>query len=111
MYSYGTIISYFTQMLGELMASQIFNFKSVHVELVPKKAGVYLILNEHSEVIYVGRTKNLCRRLLGDHMRGNIRDSQFRKALMQNYGLKNEEQISSYIKEKCSFKFKVIENV
>jgi len=111
MSSYEAVASYFTQMLRELMASRIFSFKNVDFTLVPKKAGVYLILDEQGEVIYIGRTANLNRRLLGDHMRGNVRGSQFRKALMQNYELKSEKQVSSYIKEKCSLKFKIVENI
>jgi len=111
MSSYEAATSYFTRMLNELMASQTFSFKNVNSTLVPKRAGVYLIFNEQNEVIYIGRTANLNRRLLGDHMRGNVRGSQFRRALMKNYGLKSEKQVSSYIKEKCSFKFKIVENI
>ncbi|MEM1839092.1 MAG: GIY-YIG nuclease family protein [Candidatus Bathyarchaeia archaeon] len=74
------------------------------------KPGVYVIFNERNEAIYVGRTRNLRRRLLYDHRRENVRGSQFRKALMQNYGFKNKDEISSYIDQKCRFKFKEIED-
>lgn len=60
-------------------------------------------------LIYVGRTENLRRRLLGDHKRGNIKGSQFRRALKQNFNLNSESQITKYILENCSFQFLVID--
>jgi len=91
----------------ELLGGRSFNFRNVVSSEVPNEPGVYVIFNERGEIIYVGRTKNLRRRLLGDHKRGNIRGSQFRKALMQNYGFASEEQISNYV-DRCKFKFKEI---
>ena len=93
----------------ELLASSSLSFRNATSNEVPDKAGVYLILNEHGKVVYVGRTKNLRRRLLGDHRRGNVRGSQFRKALMHNHGFENEEQVSKYV-EQCAFKFNEIDD-
>ena len=93
----------------ELLASKSLSFKNVASGDVPDRAGVYVIFNEEGRVIYVGRTRNLRRLLLGDHRRGNVRDSQFRKALMQNYGLAGEEQINSYVNQ-FTFKFKVVDD-
>lgn len=93
----------------ELLACESLSFRSVTSTKVPEKPGVYIIFNDRGEVIYVGRTKNLRRRLLGDHRRGNVRGSQFRKALMQNYGFKSEEQVNNYV-DQCTFKFKEIED-
>lgn len=93
----------------ELLAGQSFSFRDVTSDHVPDKAGVYVIFNEHKEIIYIGRTKNLQRRLLGNHRSGNVKGSQFRRALMQNYDFKDEREISNYIK-KCTFKFKEIED-
>jgi excinuclease UvrABC nuclease subunit len=93
----------------ELLASKSLSFKNVASGDVPDRAGVYVIFNEEGRVIYVGRTRNLRRRLLGDHRRGNVRCSQFRKALMQNYGLTGEEQINSYVNQ-FTFKFKEVDD-
>jgi hypothetical protein len=41
--------------------------------------------------------------------RGDIRGSQFRRALMQNYNL-DESGISDNIRQKCTFKFKETED-
>jgi len=76
----------------------------------PERLGVYVIYDKRVEAtIYAGRTKNLRRRLLGDHKRGNIEGSQFRRALKRNLALKSESEITSYILQNCSFKFIVIE--
>ena len=41
---------------------------------------------------------------LNYHKKGNIKSSQFRKALGQKHNLNNEAQISDYIITNCSFK-------
>lgn len=93
----------------ELLARESLSFGNVVSGKVPDRPGVYVIFNEQDEIIYVGRTRNLRRRLLRDHRRGNVRGSQFRKALMQNYGLTSEEQVDDYV-DRCTFKFKEIED-
>jgi hypothetical protein len=93
----------------ELLTSQSFSFRDVPSHYVPGMAGIYVIFNERNEIIYIGRTRNIKRRLLVNHRRGNVRGSQFRRALMQNYDFNDEREISNYI-EKCTFKFKEIED-
>jgi excinuclease UvrABC nuclease subunit len=93
----------------ELLNSKSLSFKNVASSEVPDRPGVYAIFDERGRVIYVGRTRNLRRRLLRDHRRGNVRGSQFRKALMQNYGLTDEEQINSHV-DQFTFKFKEVDD-
>ncbi|MCR6692999.1 MAG: GIY-YIG nuclease family protein [archaeon YNP-LCB-003-016] len=93
----------------EFLASRSLSFKYVLSIEVPDKPGVYAIFDEHGRIIYVGKTENLQRRLLKDHRRGGVGGSQFRKALMQNYGFTTREQINSYV-DQCTFKFKEIED-
>lgn len=99
----------FVGKVKELLNGKSLGFRNVVSSEVPDCPGVYVIFDERDVVIYVGRTKNLRRRLLGDHRRGNVRGSQFRKALMQNYGLISEEQVNNYV-DRCTFKFKEIED-
>jgi hypothetical protein len=106
---YENIALQYIEKVKALLRSQSFSFGNENSD-VHDKAGVYAIFNERHEIIYIGRTRNLRRRLLGNHRSGNIRGSQFRRALMQNYGLKDEGEISNYIRQKCTFKFKEIEN-
>lgn len=97
-------------MIEKLLTERSYNFAEASSEDVPEKPGVYVIYDKRVEaIIYAGRTKNLRRRLLGDHKQGNIKGSQFRRALKRNLALKSESEITSYILQNCSFKFIVIE--
>jgi excinuclease UvrABC nuclease subunit len=102
------IASEYVNKVKELLASKSLNFKNATSRDVPAKPGVYVIFDEHDKIIYVGRTRNLRRRLLRDHKRGDVKGSQFRRALIQNYSLTSEAQINSYV-DQCTFKFKEIE--
>lgn len=82
------------------------SFSKTSSNEVPRSSGVYAIYdNKMDRIIYVGRTKNLRRRLLGDHKRGNVKGSQFRKALGRQLALRTENKITLYISENCSFQF------
>jgi excinuclease UvrABC nuclease subunit len=93
----------------EFLASRSLSFKYALFIEVPDKPGIYAIFNKNGKIIYIGRTKNLQRRLLEDHRRGDVKGNQFRKALMQNYGFTTKEQINSYV-DQCTFKFKEVED-
>jgi hypothetical protein len=97
-------------MMKKLLAKPRYSFADASSQDVPKASGVYVITDKRMDaIIYAGRTKNLRRRLLGDHRRGNIKRSQFRKALGRNFDLKSEGEITSYILENCSFQFLPLE--
>jgi len=108
---YEDVVSNYVNMLRMLLAQPRYRFAVVTSKDVPKRPGVYVISDKITDaIIYVGRTKNLKRRLLGDHKRGNIRGSQFRKALGRNFDLKSENEITGYILENCSFQFLSLED-
>jgi excinuclease UvrABC nuclease subunit len=96
-------------MMNKLLTEPRFSFSEASSKDVPEELGVYVIYDKKvKSIIYAGRTKNLRRRLLGDHKRGNVRGSQFRRALQKNFALKSESDITSYILENCSFQFLAI---
>ena len=108
---YDSVITRYLTMMKKLLAEPSYNFVEVSARTVPEEPGVYIIYDKKVKaIIYAGRTKNLRRRLLSNHKRGNIRDSQFRRALRQNFGLDSENEITSYILENCSFYFMAVEN-
>jgi len=97
-------------MLKKLLAEPRYHFATASSQDIPKAQGIYVIHDKRKDtIIYSGRTKNLKRRLLGDHKRGNIRGSQFRKALGRNFTLKSEDAITTYILANCSFQFMTLE--
>lgn len=96
-------------MLKKLLAEPRYRFADASSRDIPKAPGVYVIYDKRvNAIIYAGRTKNLRRRLLGDHKRGNIEGSRFRKVLEQNFDLNSEKEITAYILENCFFLFMVI---
>jgi len=109
---YESVVSHYRGMLKKLLAEPRHRFADASSRDIPKETGVYVIYDERMDaIIYAGRTKNLKRRLLGDHKRGNVRSSQFRKALGQNFTLNTEDEITSYILKNCSFQFMTLEEI
>ena len=92
-------------MLNKLLAKTDYSFDEKSSSDSPKKSlGVYVICDKRTkEIIYAGRSKNLRRRLLGDHRRGNIDGSQFRKALGRSMGTTDENEISENIRQNCTY--------
>lgn len=106
---YESVVSQYTNKMEELLEKPKLSFSEASSEDVLREPGVYVIYDERLEkIIYVGRTRNLRRRLLGNHRRGNIKGSQFRKALGNNFALKPEAEITEYILKNCSFRFMVV---
>ena len=100
------VVFHYVELLKKLLAEPPYRFADASSQDVPKAPGVYVIYDKRMDVIiYAGRTKNLRRRLLSDHKRGNVEGSQFRRALGRNFTLKSEDEITTYILENCSFQF------
>ena len=108
---YKEVISKYATMMMKLLSEPKHSFAETSSANVPKDPGVYIIYNKTAKrIIYAGRTSNLRRRLLGDHKRGNIEGSQFRKALKRDQVLSSEREITNYILENCSFQFMKVDN-
>lgn len=104
-------ITIYLEKLKQILDNPICNFCEATPEQVPAASGVYVIYdNSSNQMIYAGRSKNLRMRLLQQHKSGNIKGSQFRKALGQKHNLGGEAQISDYIKDNCSFKLLEVES-
>jgi excinuclease UvrABC nuclease subunit len=106
---YEEVISNYLQKMNQLLGMQKFNFSKASSKDLPKESGVYVIYdNRIKSVVYIGRTRNLRRRLLGDHRAGDVKGSQLRKAIGRRFSLKSEAEITDYILENCSIQFMVI---
>lgn len=107
---FDSAISRYLETMKELLNTTECEFAKPQVA-IPEEGGVYIIHdNATKDVIYVGRTKNLHKRLLSHHRRGNIKGSQFRKALARHSSLKTESEISEYVLANCSFRFMPVED-
>ena len=103
------VVSHYLEKMSELLSRPKFDFPKTLSSDVPREAGVYVIFDTRLKaIIYIGRTGNLRRRLLGNHKSGNVRGSQFRKGLGQYFNLRSEDQITRYILDNCNFHHMVI---
>ena len=103
---YDQVVQTFLHTMTELLSQPQHAFATVASDEIPATSGVYVISDETvNRIVYVGRTKNLRRRLLGDHKRGNVEGSQFRKALGRHLELQSEHEISSHIREHCHVQY------
>lgn len=97
------VIKEILSVLDDLQENIKYTF-STDRKQIPKASGLYLIYSQ-DQLLYVGETDNLQRRLLGDHKSSNIKGSAFRKALKKYKKLADEKSISEYIMKNCSFQF------
>lgn len=100
------VVSDYLKRMNGLLARPKHKFSTVSSREIPTNSGIYAIYDKKLDaIIYIGRTQNLRRRLLGDHKRGNVEGSQFRKALGRHLDLKSEGEITVHISANCSFQF------
>lgn len=74
---------------------------------IPKTQGVYLIYNKGGGIIYVGKAKNLHRRINSDHISGEekITTSTFRGQLMKKQGLAAGKGLRQWVIDNCLFSY------
>ena len=72
-------------------------------------AGVYAIFNEKTnETLYVGRTKNLRRRLYTNHLHGPKANARLKKYLVEDesqVSIKDMDDAKQYLKDNCYVKY------
>ncbi len=107
------IAASYAEKLRGILDQPKYAFASANPEQVSEVPGIYIIYNNSSkeQLIYVGRTRNLRRSLLGQLSKGDIRGSRFNKALGQKQNLHSETEISHYIAKNCSFQYFPVESL
>jgi len=82
------------------------------VSQIPASQGVYLIYDIGGETIYVGKGKNLRRRLQADHCGGDedMSTSTFRRSVNKVYGIAAGKPVREWVRTNCSFAFVEIPN-
>jgi len=90
--------------LDRLLHGPTYEFSRDDRKKVRQAPGVYLIHdNTLRQILYVGESDNLQRRLFRNHRSGNRRGSAFRRALSRWKRLEDERKIKEYIVQNCSF--------
>ena len=78
----------------------------------PTISGVYIIRNNNGEVIYIGKAKNLRRRILNDHFSAEKNDttSAFRRSIYELYGIHFGKEMHDWVSNNCRVGFIGIED-
>jgi len=90
--------------LSNLLDRPTYEFSRSDRRDIPDVPGVYIIYDKTAkQILYVGESDNVRRRLFGDHRSGNRRGSAFRRALSRWRKMEDEKEIREYIIQNCSF--------
>jgi hypothetical protein len=89
-------------------------FENLKPSDIPEFGGVYLITMRSTPTekpYYVGRTKNLRRRIYVNHLMGSLSNARLKKYLVETKECKNPSDAKDFIKEKCSVRWTREENI
>lgn len=77
------------------------------VKKIPLTQGVYLIRNKNQEIIYVGKGKNLNRRINSDHISGELKisTSTFRRHINKQLNIPPGKELRKWIIDNCLFSY------
>jgi excinuclease UvrABC nuclease subunit len=99
---------------ASLMASLCHLLRSASLSFanaeIPERPGIYVNYDGSRQPYYVGQSRNLRRRLLIDHRRGNGKANIFRRKLAHLKCVESEPAVTLYILEKCSIRFLELES-
>lgn len=96
--------AYLSRAFNQLTTSVPVRFKKMTPAKIPKESGVYLITVKKgkSEILYyAGRSKNLRRRLYGNHLMGPLSNARLKKYLIKSRECLNLKKAKRFIRERC----------
>ena len=93
--------------LCHLLRSSPFSFASADI---PDRPGVYVICDVTGRPYYIGQSRNLRRRLLVDHRKGNGKSNVFRRKLARIKRFDSEPATTAYIMENCTVRLLEIDS-
>lgn len=99
---------------SQLLSTQSLYFKNLTPSNIPVDiSGVYAIFDDSThETLYVGRTKNLRRRLYTNHLHGPKANARLKKYLVEDdtqQSIQDMDDAKKYLKDHCYIKY-IIEN-
>lgn len=93
---------------------EIVDFNNLIPSMLPEKlAVVYAIFDKNTqEALYVGRTKDLRRRLYTNHLMGNTSTARLKKYIVEDNikfpDITTYKEAKNWIRENCYFKYMVV---
>ncbi len=94
-----------------LLKSQAHPFSSLKGRHIPEEPGVYLItlMGKRKEVpLYVGRSKNIRRRIYTNHLMGNVSNARLKNYLIKDKTIEfinDRHEAKDYIKSFCQVRW------
>ncbi len=107
------ILNRFQEALGDyqkLVHGTVYTFEELKPSMLEEElAGVYVISHRVTgEVLYVGRTKNLRRRLYTNHLMGPPANARLKKYLVedeQEPEIQDMAEAKQYLRDNCQFQY------
>jgi hypothetical protein len=107
-------IQKYNDWLIQLLESNPISFNTENLqEILPEQMGIYCISekkNDVLEIIYVGRSKNLQKRIYRNHLKGSRKNSTLRRKLDKFGKYADEDSISNYLCKQCVTQFIVFDD-
>lgn len=99
---------------AESLADSLLGSPSLQIDSAefPENGGVYLFRNVAGEIVYVGKARNLKRRIRVDHLSQELRDtmSTFRRSINKVFGIPFGPEMKAWIYSNCKISFVQIDD-
>ena len=96
--------------LASLLAIPLVDMRNLQRGQLPNSPGIYAVYRRDLlDPLYVGRSENLARRILDNHIRGNVESSVLRKKIGRQLGTQDEDRITEWITGQCLIRFMPME--
>ena len=96
--------NYISGALNVLTNGKSLSFNNMTPSKIPKEGGVYLISIKVKKLeipYYIGRSKNLRRRLYTNHLMGSLSNARLKKYLVKFRECENPEKAKEFIRKHC----------
>ena len=96
--------NYLSKALNILTNGNPLSFSEITPSKIPQEGGVYLISIKKGKLeipYYIGRSKNLSRRLYTNHLMGSLSNARLKKYLVKSKECKNPEKAKRFIRKRC----------
>ena len=106
-----TLVQY-RGLLADLMSAEFVDFASGTTKSLPRTGGVYRVCKRGQSgiaTIYVGKSKNLRRRVHGDHLLGDRVASTLKRKLIRDTPCEDEADVKQFLTDNCCVQYIEIE--
>lgn len=102
-------IKLYQNKLDTLLQENVIDFDNELTNNLPTSSGIYRIFEKNTKnntTVYLGKSKNLRRRINSNHYRGSLNNSTLRRKLSN---VLSNDKITQFLEQKCCIQFIEIE--